>query len=279
MLAAIGFGASNFASGFALRRLASSQVSVVVHSAEFVLFLFASPFAGGALNTSAVLWGGACGLAYAVGIRMLLSALQSGRTTLVAPVYALSVALVPVGAGLLALERPGPLTWVGIVLALVAIVLLCHRGSSPAANPPPAQRSRIAVVLTAAGAGIAFGLGFVSVSRTGDHDGLWPYTIATGVSSLLLWIGILPIRKTLSWIPAPTGLAVIAGVLATAGNVAALYAFRNGTLTVTGALVGLGPAVLVVLAVIFTRERAGLNRSAGLVFGFSAVTFISIGNK
>jgi uncharacterized membrane protein len=127
---AVVWGAADFCGGVAsLRGKASLRdraliVAVLAHVCALpaiLPFLFWVP---GRLNASAMLWGAAAGLGSLAGIIALNLGLASGSMATVAPVAAVTAALVPLAGGMLVGDRPGFGATVGAAAAVGAILLV-----------------------------------------------------------------------------------------------------------------------------------------------------------
>jgi drug/metabolite transporter (DMT)-like permease len=138
---ALVWGAADFCGGVAsLRGKASLRdraliVAVLAHVCALpaiVPLLFWVP---GSLTGSAMLWGGAAGLASLAGIVALNLGLASGAMATVAPVAAVTAALVPLAGGLLTGDRPAFAALIGAVAAVGAIILVS--GAWPTLRPAP----------------------------------------------------------------------------------------------------------------------------------------------
>ena len=73
---------------------------------------------------SDLMWGSVASLGGSVGVALLYRALAVGTMAVVAPTTAVCAVAIPVAAGVLTGERVSLPTWIGIALAVVAIVLV-----------------------------------------------------------------------------------------------------------------------------------------------------------
>ncbi|NND75329.1 MAG: EamA family transporter [Ilumatobacter sp.] len=170
LAAAIGWGSSDFAAGYASRRSSAVSVVILTHfAALLVLLVFAvdlgpvwtmcgdlvatigpgdgggsirwgGPGIAGTPTTADIGWGIAAGLGGGVGAMLLFRGLGKGSMAVVAPITAAGAAVIPV---LFGLATGDPVTVVGIAgigLALFAIVLVSLGGpeTSDAATGPVA---------------------------------------------------------------------------------------------------------------------------------------------
>ena len=185
VLSAVAYGAADFLGGMAAKRATTVGSVVVTQAAGLILLLLVLPLLPAAAVTTADLaWGAAAGLAGGGGVALLYRALAIGPMSVVAPLTAVCAAAIPVAFGLALGDRLAPLTAIGIVLAIVAIVLVGQeRRSAPA--EPRARAIAAAGVRLALAAGIAVGLFFVCLERTSATSGLWPLVPARIVSIAL----------------------------------------------------------------------------------------------
>jgi drug/metabolite transporter (DMT)-like permease len=179
---ALVWGAADFCGGVAsLRGKASLRdraliVAVLAHVCALpaiVPFLFWVP---GRLTGPAMFWGGAAGLASLAGIVALNLGLASGAMATVAPVAAVTAALVPLAGGLLTGDRPAVAAVVGAFAAVGAIVLVS--GAWPSRRLSPEGPARLApAAVRAAGRKPAPGrkpeLGSKPRPRMAGDRGLW----------------------------------------------------------------------------------------------------------
>lgn len=139
---AVAYGASDFLGGLASRRAeASLAVVALLKVTSAVVFLAGMPLAQEAPNVAAVAWGGLAGVAIALGYIAYFHGLAAGRMGIVATVTAVWSAILPLAAGLALGERPSLLTWTGIGVILLAIVLITYARpqSEDTAREPPAD--------------------------------------------------------------------------------------------------------------------------------------------
>lgn len=221
-------------------------------------------------SAAALGWGAAAGVSGGLGLVAFYRAMGDGPMSVVAPITALLTASVPVVAGLGFGERPPPLAWLGVGLALLAITLVTR---SPGVDAPRVARP---TVLRALAAGTLFGLAFVFFSRPGDIAGMWPL-----LGARLASIPVLGLLVAVSGggivVPAsarrPT---VAAGVLDMVANVLLLEALTRGLLTLVSVVTALYPATTLVLARFVLDERVRRDQMAGLAVAAGAVVLISV---
>jgi len=218
-----------------------------------------------------VAWGAAGGVAGGIGVMLFYRALATGVMSVVAPVTAVTGAVVPVAAGLLLGERPGVLALVGVAIAIVAVALLARE--APGERERPTTGAARALVL-ALGAGLGFGGFFVLLDRTGDDAGFWPLVASRSVTFVLMVViaavtsrAVLPRREAL----APS---IGTGVLDMGANVLFLLANREGLLALVAVVTSLYPASTIALAQVFLGERLARHQVIGV--GLAAVAVVLI---
>ncbi len=265
------YGAGDFVGGLAARRAPVLTVTAVAQVAGLVVLVPAAVLVAGQMTTGAFVIGALAGLAGTSGLLLYLRGLAVGPMGLVAPLSSVVGAGLPLLAGVLGGERPGPVAWLALTVALVAIVLASagSRGDATAG----------AGLAYGLGAGVGFGLFFVGIAATPEDAGLWPLVVGRAVSlTLLAALALVWGRQRLD----PTGrravlgLMVACGLLDTAANVLFLLATRTGALSVSGVLVSLYPVVVVLLARFVLRERLTGLQLTGVGLALTASALLAV---
>jgi drug/metabolite transporter (DMT)-like permease len=124
LVAAIGYGGSDFAAGMASRRAAVIRVALLGSVVSLVAVAATLPFAAGHHRpaAAALAWGAVAGLGGTAGALALYLGFRQAAFSVAGPLSAVGAAGFCVLAGLLYGERPTALALAGIVLALPAIV-------------------------------------------------------------------------------------------------------------------------------------------------------------
>ena len=258
---AVTYGVADFTGGLAARRAPVLAVTAVVQLAGLLALVPVALLVPGNPSAAGLLVGGLAGIAGGAGLLLYLKALAVGPMGVVAPLSAVVGAGLPLLVGVLGGERPGPVTVLGVAVALVAIVL-ATTGTGRAAG------TRIGPLLGLA-AGVGFGLFFIGLDATPRDSGLWPLVAGRVVTVVVLTALVLISRSGAR----PNRLMIISGVADTAANAGFLLATRLGDLGVTAVVVSLYPVVVVLLARLVLGERltplqltgAGLAMGAGVL--------------
>ena len=207
---------------------------------------------------------------------LFLWSLARGLVGVVAPVSAVISVIVPIAAGLLEGERPSRAAWIGIAIAVGAIISLSVGG----------QRGHVTstVLLGAIATGLGFGVFYVLFSRAATTDnGLWPVVMArfASVSMQLVLIRSLGAsgvgRRAGIRLALGDRLVWAAGALDITANVFVLYALSRGRLSIAPVIISLYPVSTVILARTVLHEHLRRVQVAGLIGAAVAVALVSRG--
>ncbi|MGW5015568.1 EamA family transporter [Micromonospora chalcea] len=269
-VSALAFGTADFSGGKASRwadPVAVTVVSQMLSIPLLVVLVLVVPGTPSALDLG---WGLLAGVAGAGGVMLLYRALATGVMAVVAPVTAITAAIVPIVAGLVLAHSPGAVALGGAGLAVVAIglVSLGERGA--------ARRVSGRVLAMALAAGLLFGVFFALLGQADESAGMWP-VLAVRVSSVAFGLALAARtgtrlrlgRRVLGW-------AAAAGLLDSAANALFLAAAGRGHLSVVAAVASLYPASTVLLALAVDRERLRPVQLAGLGFAAAALVLSSV---
>ena len=200
------------------------------------------------------------GIVTAAGLVMFYKALAIGTMSVVAPIIAAQV-LIPVAAGILLGERPGPHAYVGMVVTVAGVLLVswARRGT----RDRVARRAVVLAALTA----VAWGFMLLVYGTIGKENPVWAVFDTRVTSAAVLAAYVLLAGRGLSLkgqnVPA---LAAI-GILLAVANFLFIVASGIGYLSVTSILGSLSPVVVTVYAQTFLHERL----MPWQWFGFAAV--------
>ncbi len=278
-MAAIGYGVSDFVGGVASRRVAALRVVIVSYPLSLLIVFAIAPFVGGTLTPSSLLWGAASGIAGGVAVWWFYLALASGPMSVVSPLTAVLVAGIPVLIGLALGERPGLIAFVGIVVALAAVVLVSRESPDETAGEVAGGRvlrfTRTVALLTV-GSGVAFALAFVALHEIGEEGGLWPLAISRASATAVVWLVAFSSGHFVPPHGEPLRLAVYVSFLDVLANAAMLYAFQGGLLSLVSVIGALYPAATVLLAMVMLGERVSRVQQAGMLLALASVGMIAV---
>lgn len=278
------FGVADFLGGMSARRILPVLTAAASQISGLLVLAIAAAVVGGELIAVDLWTGAAAGAIGAVALTTFYFALSRGPMSVVAPVSAVSAAIVPVIIGVFIGESPGPIQWAGIAVAFPAIVLISREGTlegDPDSGVPLEETTTPAdnrVGLTAGLlAGVGFGLFVSIITRTSSTSGVWPAVTARSTASILLVALVLAMR-----IPVKGGsisgwrLAGWAGILDGSSNLLILSAGRRGMLALVGVIGALYPASTIVLARVVLGEKLQRHQLAGLGLAVVAVLMIAL---
>lgn len=271
LLAAVCYGASDFAAGAGGRKASSEAVAIIsqpfglVAAVAAVVFLDAhSP------STSALAWGAVAGLGSGVGTLALYRGLTVGRMSVVAPLSAVLTAALPAVVGIATGDSLSPLRVAGLALAFPAIALVSRQAGDAGGA---ARESGIWEGLVA---GAGFALLFIGLARAGTHSGAWPLVPCQAVAVAVVVVVGLALGSPAGTWRAAWWPAVLTGIGSGSANLLYLAATGYGQLSVVAVVTALYPAVTIVLARALLDERWARVQAVGLVLATLAVGLISI---
>ncbi|MFF4322723.1 EamA family transporter [Streptomyces sp. NPDC001568] len=279
---AVLWGLADFGGGLLTRRIPAITV-VVVSQVVAVVVLGAVVIGTGAWREAGPqLWFAVgAGLVGPVAMLSFYKALALGPMGVVSPLGSVGV-VVPVGAGLLLGERPGPGQFAGIAVAVVGIVL----AGGPELRGAPVQRRAVALTLVA-----AFGFGAVmaliaeaSTTVTGLFLALFVQRVTNvAVGGAALW------AQTRRGVPAlPEGFGprdlwrmlpalAFVGLADVAANGTYSIAAQNGPVTVAAVLSSLYPVITALAAFAVLKERLRGIQAAGAGLALAGTVLLAAG--
>lgn len=265
--ASLGWGAGDFLGGWKSRTLPLLSVLLVAQGTSVALLATATlvhpsaPPGPGFLVAA-----GFAGLAELAGAAALYRGLAVGRMSVVAPISAAAPA-VPLVAGLVLGEVPGPLQSAGLVL-IVAGITFASRASGTTGPVGPSVAYGMASAL-------GFGAFFVAMDAASEGDVLWALGVArlTGVTAIAVTVVATRSRLRLR----RNDLPVLAGIgmLATAGDVMYATATTLGLLGVVAVLAALHSVVTIGLARVVLHERVAAWQQLGIAGCLSGVAVLA----
>ena len=279
--AALIFGSADFAGGMAAKRISAVRVTAIGGLSGLVILLLAFPLFPSVWSTKAILLGGVTGITGAFAVVLLYACLAIGPMSILSPLTAVISAMVPVLAGVVRGEHRGVLSYVAIVVALIAVVLV---GFVPEKG---AVRPSLRALAMAVGAGALIGAFLILIDLTPGNSGLVPLVVSRTVNAIVMFsaigIGALLARRRGTtpravgrWKPGLV-LAIVAGVIDAIANALLLFGLRQGELTIQSVLTALYPAGTILLAAIMLRERIAPIQIVGLVLALVAAALLAVG--
>lgn len=274
LLSAVLIGSADFLGGITSRTANAVRVATFVSLAGLPLALAVSLAVDAErVGTADVIWSIASGVAVAAGIGCFYTAMGRGLISIVAPVAAVTGAVVPVSYSLARGDRPGTTAMVGLVIAVVSIAVVSLAPSDQHEHAAPVDRTVIGLSISS---GALFGLFYIAFSRVSDEAGMWPITIerlAATVTLVAIAIAVTrgPITGTRRLFPVVLAIAA----LEIGATVPLLIALQQGPVAVASVVASLYPVTTVLLAGVVLRERMSRLQIFGVVCALVAVTLVS----
>ncbi len=266
------FGSGDFFGGLASRRSPALAVTGVVYVVGAVAFAVLLVVLRPELVTRAdVLWGAASGIAGTVGIISLYAALAIGRMSVVAPITAALSGAGPALFDLVTGAQLKPVTLVGLVLALVAVIIVSTTTGTVEEHGMPPLAVGLSVL-----AGASFACSLVALSLTLSPSGFAPLLVARVVGCVIMGVALLVRRREMSLDPGSARMAAAAGLLDASANVTMISAIRIGPLAVAAVVGGLYPVATMLLARIVLGERLKRHQAFGVALALAAVVLTAL---
>jgi drug/metabolite transporter (DMT)-like permease len=277
---ALVYGTADFIGGMASKRISPVRVTALGGASGFVILLIALPFVGGVWSWQAVLLGALSGVSGSIAIMLLYACLAIGPMSILSPVTAVVSAIVPLIAGTIRGDRLGPLSYIAVGIALVAVVLV---GFVPERG---AVRPSLRALAMAVASGALIGGFLIVIDLTPADSGLVPLVANRAVNAAIMFgiVGVLALlsrrqssrTENRGW-RAGLVIALVGGAVDATANALLLFGLRLGELSIQSVLTALYPAGTIVLAAIVLRERIAPVQIVGLVLALVAATMLSLG--
>jgi len=276
LITSVLWGTGDFFGGLATRRDPVTRVMLWAHGVGLVAIAIAAPFLSDSFIFRDLVLGALAGLVGLAGLLLLYQGLSRGPMAVVAPLSALTAALVPVLWGLQSGNTLSPTTFFGLVVGLAAVVAISWEGNLAAVSRTVTRR----VIGEATVAGTCFGSIVLLYDQASEGSSPWPIVSGRVVTTALLLGLALVQRKPLT--PGPSlGFAVIAGLGDTLANMTLLIATSEAVgsseLSVVAVVSAFFPAATVLWARFTLHEPLGPVRLCGLALGLAAVALMTLG--
>jgi uncharacterized membrane protein len=212
-------------------------------------------------------YGGAAGLAGALGLIALYRGLANGQMGIVAPLSAIITAILPISVAMMTEGLPSGCQLSGFALGMIAIGMLSYEH-----NGAGLRWRDLGLPLIA---GTGFGLFFILIDAATETALFWPLVAARCLSIGLIFFALLARRSAvlMPWKAWPW--ICLAGVLDTAGNAFFVLATQLGRLDISAVLASLYPAATVLLAWVILKERLLRQQWAGVATALFALGLIT----
>ena len=282
LLAAIGWGTTDFLAAVSGRRLGSLPALAVSQLVGIVLAtaLFLVNGQGVASLHGLVWFLIANGVIAMVAYSLHYRALELGPVAVVSPVGA-GYAVVGFGLAVLLLpdETPGPVAILGGIVTIVGVFLV-------SANLPALRaglHERPPGLWWAVGSAVGFGVaGFILGVIAKDSNDWIATLFTTRVVLVLAYIPLLVARRrTFHKVAGATAVAYVAAAAAGAFDLMGVASYSAGAtrgfLSVVLAASAVFPAIAVALSVVFLKERLVVNQYVGIAVVIGGLLLLALG--
>jgi drug/metabolite transporter (DMT)-like permease len=285
---ALVFGAADFFGGLAAKRMSALLTTAVSALAGLIgVVAIGLPLLGGTWSASAMWLGILSGVVGATAIALLYACLAIGPMSILSPLTAVVSAIVPLTVGLIGGERLGPLGYVALALALVAIVLVGYTPPGSGELVRGAVRPSLRALLMAIASGAAIGAFLIIIDATPDDSGMLPLVFNRATSSVLMFaaVAVVAIAASRRGTDAAAStrvtragilIAVVCGVLDVTANAGVLLGVRLGDLSIVAVLTALYPAGTILLAAVVLKERIAILQYVGLALAIGAAALLAL---
>lgn len=264
------YGVGDFLGGEGAKRVSAATVVLWAGLVSIPLITVFALLVGGDAAARDLWMGAIAGSAGAFGLVTLFAGLSKGQAAAVAPAAAVLSGIFPLAVAVVSGERLGALAWVGVAVAIPAIVL-CSWVADPGEVPLGGLWYGLA-------AGLGFGAYTIFIDMTSDGSGLVPLIPARLATMMAVAVlGLAGVWTVSSFRRSPRWIIVGNGLLDVSGNVALLLALRAGTLARVSIAASFYPAVTVLMARVFNSEHLAPRQVVGVALTLVALGAIAAG--
>jgi drug/metabolite transporter (DMT)-like permease len=219
-----------------------------------------------------ILLGSAVGFLGAGGQLLLFQALRDGPAYIVFPFVSLYPVLTIILSVIFLKEKTGKRQWVGIAIALLAILFLSYQ--KPGESVAKGYLWLIFSLIVFVCWGIqAYVMKFSN--ETMKAESIFFYMMATGVVLIPVAYFMTDFSQNINWSFKGPYLAAMIQVLNSIGALMLVYALRYGKAIVVVPMVGLSPLITIVLSLILYSVIPGAVLSIGLILAVIAILLLS----
>jgi uncharacterized membrane protein len=199
------------------------------------------------VNLKAIVWGALIGLTGAGGQLILFEALREGPAYIIFPIVSL-YPVVTIGLSLWILkERTNRRSWIGIVLALIAIFLLSYLKPESMEIKGLLWLGLSIMVFMMWG---VQGLFMKIANNSMSAESIFTYMAISGVLLIPIALWMTDFNQPINWGFKGPYLAALIQVLNAVGALSLVYAMRYGKAIVVSPLTSLSPMITIVLSLI-----------------------------
>ncbi len=219
-----------------------------------------------------VLLGSAVGLLGAGGQLVLFETLRMGPAYIVFPIISLYPVLTILLSVWLLKERASRKAWIGIVLALVAMVLLSYQ--PPSYSPTRGYLWLLLAIMVF----VAWGLQAWVMKYSNERmraETIFFYMMATGIVLIPLALLMTDFSRPINWGFRGPWLAALIQVLNSIGALCLVYAVRYGKAIIVVPMTALAPVLTIIISLAFWGVVPHPVIVSGMVFASIAILLMA----
>ena len=195
-------------------------------------------------NKKAILYGLIIGIAGAAGQLLLFQALRTGPAYLVFPFVSLSPLVTILLSLMILKEKASVKSWVGIIIALIAIPLLSYQ------PPENGQKFGYMWILLALAVFLLWGIQAYFMKMANNHmkaESIFFYMMISGLALIPVALLMTDFRQHINWGFKGPWLAGGIQILNSIGALFIVYAFRYGRAIIVSPLTNAGAPVITII--------------------------------
>lgn len=226
------------------------------------------------VDKKSILLGSLIGFTGAGGQLVLFQALRTGPAYLVFPFISMSPVITIILSFIFLKERASRKGWIGIVLALIAIILLSYQ-------PPNDSNSTgflwiiLALIVFAAWGLQAFIMRFAN--QTMKAESIFFYMMATGLLLIPFAILMTDFSQNINWGFNGPYLAAIIQILNSIGALTIVFAFRYGKAIIVSPLTNaVAPVITIILSLIIYQVIPHPITISGMIIALISISLMAI---
>ena len=223
-------------------------------------------------NVRSIVLGSIIGLLGAGGQLLLFQALRDGPAYIVFPLISLFPILTIALSMILLKEKASRRHWIGIIIALIAILLLSYQ-------PASAKQSNgntwllLSVIVFILWGLQAYVMKFSN--NTMKAESIFFYMMITGVLLIPIALWMTDFSREINWGFKGPYLAGLIHILNAIGALTLVYALRYGKAIIVVPMTGLSPLITIVISLIIYDIFPGPVLIAGMVFAMEGIYLLS----
>lgn len=224
-------------------------------------------------DKKSVSYGLLIGLSGSAGQLILFQALKTGPAYLVFPIVSLSPIVTILLSLIILKEKASRRSWIGIIIALIAIPLLSYQ---PAGN---AAGSSILWLFLALGVFLSWGIQAYFMKVANNHmqaESIFFYMMVSGIALIPVALGMTDFSQPINWGFKGPYLAAGIQLLNAIGALFIVYAFRYGRAIIVSPLTNAGaPVITVILSLVIYGIFPHYIILAGMIMAVTAIFFLA----